>query len=90
MEYPPPPLNQTQVRDIYSICFLFLSLSVSHSRVLVVTAKCLMKCVGGCAGTGNNTQKTVAIVVGGVAGLGLVIACLLVLKSAVTKKEGKY
>ncbi|PSR89736.1 Cysteine-rich repeat secretory protein like [Actinidia chinensis var. chinensis] len=42
------------------------------------------------SGTGNNTQKTAAIVVGGVAGLGFVIACFLVLKSAVEKKEGKY
>jgi hypothetical protein len=38
----------------------------------------------------NNTQKTVAIVVGGVAGLGLGIACLLVLRSAFIKKRDKY
>ncbi|XP_057484730.1 plasmodesmata-located protein 2-like isoform X1 [Actinidia eriantha] len=42
------------------------------------------------SGTGQNTRKTVAIVVGGAAGLGLGIACLLVLKSAFKKKEGKY
>ncbi|XP_057480837.1 plasmodesmata-located protein 2-like isoform X2 [Actinidia eriantha] len=42
------------------------------------------------SGTGNNTQKTAAIVVGGVAGLGFVIACFLALKSAVKKKEGPW
>lgn len=42
-------------------------------------------------GMGQNTQKTVAIVVGGLVGLGLFIACLLVLKSAFKKKrEVKY
>ncbi|CAL5426370.1 unnamed protein product [Camellia sinensis] len=35
-------------------------------------------------------QRTVAIVVGGVAGFGLGIACLLVLKSAFKKRENKY
>lgn len=40
---------------------------------------------------GQNTQKTVAIVVGGLVGSGLFIACLLVLKSAFKKKrEVKY
>lgn len=42
-------------------------------------------------GMGPNTQKTVAIVVGGLVGSGLFIACLLVLKSAFKKKrEVKY
>ncbi|KAK1397923.1 Cysteine-rich repeat secretory protein 3 [Heracleum sosnowskyi] len=42
-------------------------------------------------GMGQNTQKTVAIVVGGLVGSGLFIACLLVLKSAFKKKrEVKY
>ncbi|CAL5351690.1 unnamed protein product [Camellia sinensis] len=44
-------------------------------------------------GTGQNpqnTQRTVAIVVGGVAGFGLGIACLLFLKSAFKKRENKY
>lgn len=41
-------------------------------------------------GRRQNTQKTVAIVVGGVAGLGLGIACLLVLRSAFMKKRDKY
>ncbi|XP_017253545.1 plasmodesmata-located protein 2 isoform X1 [Daucus carota subsp. sativus] len=42
-------------------------------------------------GSGQNTQKTVAIVVGGLVGSGLFIACLLVLKSAFKKKrEVKY
>ncbi|CAL5351423.1 unnamed protein product [Camellia sinensis] len=43
-------------------------------------------------GTGQNpqnTQRTVAIVVGGVAGFGLGIACLLFLKSAFKKRENK-
>ncbi|CAL5352117.1 unnamed protein product [Camellia sinensis] len=35
-------------------------------------------------------QRTVAIVVGGVAGFALGIACLLVLKSAFKKRENKY
>ncbi|KAL7172651.1 hypothetical protein ACSBR2_032182 [Camellia fascicularis] len=45
------------------------------------------------SGTGQNpqnTQRTVAIVVGGVAGFGLGIACLLFLKSAFKKRENKY
>lgn len=42
-------------------------------------------------GMGQNTQKTVAIVVGGLVGSGLFIACLLVLRSAFKKKrEVKY
>ncbi|XP_052187248.1 plasmodesmata-located protein 3-like [Diospyros lotus] len=40
--------------------------------------------------TGRNAQKTVAIVVGGVAGFGILIAFLLVLKSAFKKKEVKF
>ncbi|XP_058197374.1 plasmodesmata-located protein 2-like isoform X2 [Rhododendron vialii] len=39
-------------------------------------------------GTKGNTQKTVAIVVGVLAGFGLGIACLMVLKSACKKREG--
>lgn len=38
-------------------------------------------------GNGQNTQKTVAIVVGGLVGSGLFIACLLVLKRAFKKKR---
>ncbi|KAL6968146.1 hypothetical protein U1Q18_033949 [Sarracenia purpurea var. burkii] len=41
-------------------------------------------------GSTQNTQKTVAIVVGGVAGFGFGIACLLFLRSAFKKREGKY
>lgn len=55
---------------------------------VLLIAKRLTGCVGG--GTKGNTQKTVAIVVGVLAGFGLVIACLMVLKSACKKREGKY
>lgn len=41
----------------------------------------------GSGGGRNNTEKTVAIVFGGLAGLGLVVAFLLVLKSAFKKKK---
>lgn len=37
----------------------------------------------------QHTQRTIALVVGGVAVLGFVIVCLLVLKSAM-KKKSKY
>ncbi|XP_024964012.1 cysteine-rich repeat secretory protein 11-like [Cynara cardunculus var. scolymus] len=45
---------------------------------------------GGGGGGKNNTEKTVAIVFGGLAGLGLVVAFLLVLKSAFRKKKEHY
>ncbi|KAI3772952.1 hypothetical protein L6452_04148 [Arctium lappa] len=46
---------------------------------------------GGGGGDGkNNTEKTVAIVFGGLAGLGLLVAFLLVLKSAFRKKKEHY
>ncbi|XP_023745554.1 plasmodesmata-located protein 2 isoform X2 [Lactuca sativa] len=45
---------------------------------------------GGGGGGRNNTEKTVAIVFGGLAGLGLVVAFLLVLKSAFKKKKEHY
>ncbi|GFP85396.1 cysteine-rich repeat secretory protein 3 [Phtheirospermum japonicum] len=38
------------------------------------------------SGTGKSTQKTVAIVMGGLVGLGLVMSCLLYTKSAFKKK----
>lgn len=42
-------------------------------------------------GTGTNTQKTVAIVLGGIVGVGLVIACLLFTRSALKKRgRSKY
>lgn len=44
----------------------------------------------GGGGGRHNTQKTVAIVIGGLAGLFLGIAFLLVLKSAFKKKKDKY
>ncbi|KAL4558623.1 hypothetical protein LXL04_036824 [Taraxacum kok-saghyz] len=44
----------------------------------------------GGGGGRHNTQKTVAIVIGGLAGLFLGIAFLLVLKSAFMKKKDKY
>lgn len=49
-----------------------------------------------CAGTGRNTQKTVAIVLGGIVGFGLVIALLMFLRSTLKKQKshskhgGKY
>ncbi|KAL0459360.1 UNVERIFIED_CONTAM: Plasmodesmata-located protein 3 [Sesamum latifolium] len=42
------------------------------------------------SGTGRNTQKTVAIVLGGVVGVGLVMACLLFTRSAFKKKTYTY
>ncbi|XP_019167179.1 PREDICTED: cysteine-rich repeat secretory protein 3 [Ipomoea nil] len=43
------------------------------------------------SGTTHNTQKTVAIILGGLAGVGLVLACLLFTKSAFKKKtHSKY
>lgn len=42
------------------------------------------------SGTGRNTQKTVAIVLGGLVGVGLVITCLLFAKSASKKKTDTY
>ncbi|KAD3068544.1 hypothetical protein E3N88_36424 [Mikania micrantha] len=45
---------------------------------------------GGGGGGRNNTQKAVAIVFGGLAALGLVVAFLLVLKSAFKKKKDHY
>lgn len=42
------------------------------------------------SGTGRNTQKTVAIVLGGLVGVGLVMACLLFAKSAFKKKTHTY
>lgn len=42
-------------------------------------------------GMGHNTQKTVAIVMGGLVASGLFVACLLVIKSAFKKKrEARY
>ncbi|KAK4281334.1 hypothetical protein QN277_012842 [Acacia crassicarpa] len=38
----------------------------------------------------HNTQKTVALAVGGVAALGFLIACLLFVKSVFKKRGGKY
>ncbi|GFP82957.1 cysteine-rich repeat secretory protein 3 [Phtheirospermum japonicum] len=40
--------------------------------------------------TGRNTQKTVALVLGGLVGVGLVMACLLFTKSAFKKKPHVY
>lgn len=37
-------------------------------------------------GRGKNTQQTVAIAMGGLAGMGLVTACVLFMKSAFKKK----
>ncbi|KAF5810494.1 putative Gnk2-like domain-containing protein [Helianthus annuus] len=45
---------------------------------------------GDSGGGRNNTQKVVAIVFGGLAALGLVVAFLLVLKSAFKKKKEHY
>ncbi|KAL2236397.1 cysteine-rich repeat secretory protein 3-like isoform X1 [Sesamum indicum] len=42
------------------------------------------------SGTGRNTQKTVAIVLGGLVGAGLVMACLLFARSAFKKKTHTY
>ncbi|KAK4441559.1 Plasmodesmata-located protein 2 [Sesamum alatum] len=42
------------------------------------------------SGTGKNTQKTVAIVLGGLVGAGLVMACLLFARSAFKKKTHTY
>lgn len=39
------------------------------------------------SGTKQNTQKTIAMVLGGLVALGLIMACLLVIKSAVKKKS---
>ncbi|KAL3850002.1 hypothetical protein ACJIZ3_011884 [Penstemon smallii] len=39
---------------------------------------------------GRNTQKTIAIVLGGLVGVGLVMACLLFTKSAFKKKTRSY
>lgn len=42
-------------------------------------------------GTRQSTQKTVAIVLGGMVGVGLGVACLLVTRSAFKKKsKSKY
>ncbi|GER24958.1 cysteine-rich repeat secretory protein 3 [Striga asiatica] len=47
---------------------------------------------GGEGSAGRNTQKTVALVLGGLVGVGLVMACLLFTRSAFKKKPyaGKY
>ncbi|KAI3460992.1 hypothetical protein Pfo_017655 [Paulownia fortunei] len=42
------------------------------------------------SGTGKHPQKTVAIVLGGLVGVGLVMACLLFTKSAFKKKTHTY
>ncbi|KAI3449819.1 hypothetical protein Pfo_006484 [Paulownia fortunei] len=42
------------------------------------------------SGTGRNTEKTVAIVLGGLVGVGLVMACLLFTKTAFRKKPHTY
>lgn len=44
----------------------------------------------GFQGRGKNTQKTVAIVIGGLVGMGLITACLLFMKSAFKKKAYTY
>lgn len=46
--------------------------------------------VSSSSGRGKNTQKTVAIVMGGLVGMGLVAACLLFTKSAFKKKTHTY
>lgn len=48
---------------------------------------CVCVCVDG--EKRQHTQRTIALAVGGVAVLGFVIVCLLVLKSAM-KKKSKY
>lgn len=42
------------------------------------------------SGSGKNTQKIIALVLGGVLGVGLVMACLLFTKSALKKKTHTY
>ncbi|KAI4301039.1 hypothetical protein L6164_034358 [Bauhinia variegata] len=42
------------------------------------------------SGTGQHTERTVAIAVGGFAALGFLIVCLLFVKSALKKRGGKY
>ncbi|XP_022874745.1 cysteine-rich repeat secretory protein 3-like [Olea europaea var. sylvestris] len=46
--------------------------------------------LSGSVGTRKNTQKTVAIILGGAAGIGLGIACLLFTKSTFWKKTNPY
>ncbi|WOK98964.1 cysteine-rich repeat secretory protein 11-like [Canna indica] len=45
---------------------------------------------GGGGGVGGQTGKTVAIVVGGAAGVGFLIICLLFARSVLKKKDGEY
>jgi len=47
-------------------------------------------CVMCLIGSGSDTQKTVALAVGGFAALGFLIACFLFLKSMLKRKGEKY
>jgi hypothetical protein len=40
--------------------------------------------------TGGNTGKTVAIILGGAAGVGFVVICLLFARSLLRKHDGTY
>lgn len=40
-------------------------------------------------GSGHNTGKTVAIILGGAAGVGFLVMCLLVVKNATKKHDGE-
>ncbi|KAL4384661.1 hypothetical protein GQ457_15G015060 [Hibiscus cannabinus] len=46
--------------------------------------------VAGSGGTRERTQKTVAISVGGVAGLGFIVVCLMCLKSVLERRSKKH
>lgn len=41
-------------------------------------------------GTGQNTGKTVAIILGGAAGVGFLVICLLFARNLTKKHDGKY
>lgn len=41
-------------------------------------------------GSGQNTLKTVAIILGGAAGVGFLVICLLFARNLMKKHDGKY
>lgn len=42
-----------------------------------------------CVGTGQNTGKTVAIILGGAAGVGFLVICMLFARNQMKKHDGK-
>lgn len=69
---------------LYSYTFTLMVVAYRAKRIVHVT--CLVR-----VGTGKqDTQKTVAIAVGGLAAFGFVIVCLMCLKSVLKRKGGKH